>query len=346
MVEKYKHKIVIGCEILLLCMMIGVLGTNAASSNPPSNGVSYSKNSQTTVEGALNDLYTKVNYGDATAAQILKGKKALVGGKQVTGTYEAPTLTSQTKDATAGAGDILKDKTAYVNGSKITGTMANKGAVTGTVNPGGSYTIPAGYHNGSGKATCATCESKGYNKFWKFQKDATYTRNSTGTDTTLQNGRYIRLCNDNKNCTYTFTIPLDSGISVNKLHSCAVELNGGNVGDFVSQWNTIGTRSFFRFNRGYSSNSSSGTQQYWYTDSIKTFNIFDNHNGNWESWTNTRGDHYLNTRSAASTLQEENEIYVDCGVKDGKVYMTLEIDDNSLAVYGNKFSMAGSITYQ
>ena len=52
MVEKYKHKIVIGCEILLLCMMIGVLGTNAASSNPPSNGVSYSKNSQTTVEGA------------------------------------------------------------------------------------------------------------------------------------------------------------------------------------------------------------------------------------------------------------------------------------------------------
>ena len=79
MVEKYKHKIVIGCEILLLCMMIGVLGTNAASSNPPSSGVSYSKNSQKTVEGALNDLYTKANSGNASAAQILSGKTALVG---------------------------------------------------------------------------------------------------------------------------------------------------------------------------------------------------------------------------------------------------------------------------
>ena len=31
--------------------------------------------------------------------------------------------------------------------------MANRGAVSATINPGGSYTIPAGYHNGSGKVT-------------------------------------------------------------------------------------------------------------------------------------------------------------------------------------------------
>ena len=86
MIKQYKHKIVIGSEILLLCMMIGVLGTKAASSNPPSNGVSYNKNSQTTVEGALNDLYTKSNQGNASEGQILKGKTALVGGKKVTGT--------------------------------------------------------------------------------------------------------------------------------------------------------------------------------------------------------------------------------------------------------------------
>ena len=86
--EKKKHKIMLGIEVVLLCMIVAILGTNAASSNPPSNGVSYGKNSQTTVEGALNDLYTKANYGNASVAQILKGKTALVGGSKVTGTME------------------------------------------------------------------------------------------------------------------------------------------------------------------------------------------------------------------------------------------------------------------
>jgi hypothetical protein len=84
--EKKKHKIMLGIEVILLCMIVAILGTNAASSNPPSNGVSYGKNNQTTVEGALNDLYTKANYGNAMASQILKDKTALVGGNKVTGT--------------------------------------------------------------------------------------------------------------------------------------------------------------------------------------------------------------------------------------------------------------------
>ncbi len=86
MKERKKHKIMLGIEVILLCMIVAILGTNAASSNPPSNGVSYGKNNQTTVEGALNDLYTKANYGNASASQILKDKTALVGGSKVTGT--------------------------------------------------------------------------------------------------------------------------------------------------------------------------------------------------------------------------------------------------------------------
>ena len=75
------------------------------------------------------------------------------------GKVTAKSLDSQTQ-ASAAAGDILKDKTAYVNGSKVTGTMANQGAKTASLNCGGSYTIPAGYHNGSGKVTANSLASQ------------------------------------------------------------------------------------------------------------------------------------------------------------------------------------------
>ena len=39
--EKKKHKIMLGIEVILLCMIVAILGTNAASSNPPSNWGSH-----------------------------------------------------------------------------------------------------------------------------------------------------------------------------------------------------------------------------------------------------------------------------------------------------------------
>ena len=65
-----------------------------------------------------------------------------------------------TSDATAVASQILSGYTAYAKGSKITGSMTNRSAVTQSLNCGASYTIPAGYHNGSGEVTANSLASQ------------------------------------------------------------------------------------------------------------------------------------------------------------------------------------------
>lgn len=65
-----------------------------------------------TMQGAIDELYDKVNYGNAIASNVLADKTVLIGGK------------------------------------KVVGSMANNGATGATLNPGGSYTIPAGYTSG------------------------------------------------------------------------------------------------------------------------------------------------------------------------------------------------------
>ena len=57
-------------------------------------------------------------------------------------------LLSQTNST---ADKILAGYKAYSGGKLLTGTMVNQGAVSSNLNGGQSYTIPAGYHNGSGK---------------------------------------------------------------------------------------------------------------------------------------------------------------------------------------------------
>ena len=61
-------------------------------------------------------------------------------------------------DATAA--QILTGKKAYVGSTLVTGTMANQGAKTTELSAGGSYNIPAGYHNGSGKITAKSLASQ------------------------------------------------------------------------------------------------------------------------------------------------------------------------------------------
>lgn len=107
----------------------------------------------------LNGTQTIKGDSNLTAGNIRSGVKIF----NVTGSYAGSSSSggTDTSDATATAANILSGKTAYVNGSKLTGTMTNNGAVSKTMTANGSYTIPAGYHNGSGKVTVNVSSSSG-----------------------------------------------------------------------------------------------------------------------------------------------------------------------------------------
>lgn len=93
----------------------------------------------------------------AVAANVLDGYYFY--GRDGVKTEGTCTYNADTSDATALAADILSGSTAYVNGNKITGTMVNNGAVSGTITTKAQqYTIPVGYHDGSGKVQISSTE--------------------------------------------------------------------------------------------------------------------------------------------------------------------------------------------
>ena len=69
-------------------------------------------------------------------------------------------INSQLAQTNATAAHILKDYKAYSGGQLVVGTMPNNGAVSASLNAGQSYTIPEGYHNGSGKVTANSLASQ------------------------------------------------------------------------------------------------------------------------------------------------------------------------------------------
>ena len=109
----------------------------------------------------------KVVYGNRTLIDLTSDTvtkdKILSGftahdksGTIITGTCD---FDVNSTDATVAVAEILDGKTAYARGAKLVGTMPNKGAVNGTITTKEQqFTIPTGFHDGSGKVGIDTTE--------------------------------------------------------------------------------------------------------------------------------------------------------------------------------------------
>lgn len=82
------------------------------------------------------------------------------GSGKITVNSLASQTTVQNGKTAISQNQVLTGYEGWVNGNRITGNMSNQGTKNSTLNAGGSYIIPAGYHNGSGKVTVNSLASQ------------------------------------------------------------------------------------------------------------------------------------------------------------------------------------------
>lgn len=140
------------------------------------------KNKLKSLDDQMTQVFTSVSSGKASLASALTDK-----GVSTDAVATFNTLTDNIKgigtNANAVSTSLLTGYTAYVGNKYISGSMANQGAVNAALNCGQSYSIPSGYHTGSGKITANSLES---------QTQATATANNLSAGvTSWVNGRLI-----------------------------------------------------------------------------------------------------------------------------------------------------------
>ena len=139
---------------------------NAVSQTITSGNANYrvllsaTADNTTRTEGALKDGDFTYNpsTNNLSVGTVNNVKLAKSGSSY--GYYDGSTFkTFRQPTGNAAAAQVLSGYTfANASSDSVTGSMTNRGAVSSTIAPGDSYTIPAGYHNGSGvvSASCAT----------------------------------------------------------------------------------------------------------------------------------------------------------------------------------------------
>lgn len=103
------------------------------------------------------ETYMDLTGDNVTEADVAYGKLFhLPNGDAGVG---SSTKDADTSDATLLDAEALNGKTFYKGGTKHTGSMVNNGAVSATISTKAQqYTVPIGYHDGSGKVGISSTE--------------------------------------------------------------------------------------------------------------------------------------------------------------------------------------------
>ena len=113
----------------------------------------------TELEGTIDTLESSIEAKN-NEITVLNGEKTDLQTELTEKTNELKTLNENLGKVTASAFDVLSGKTILTSSGLVTGSMTNNGSVSKTLNAGGSYTIPKGYHDGTGKVTANTLASQ------------------------------------------------------------------------------------------------------------------------------------------------------------------------------------------
>lgn len=131
------------------------------------------------INSNIADTYTALGERGATMPSVQNSDNLA----ETVGTI--PTEEPVTLTGTALPGQVLSGKTFYnTSTTPVTGTMPNNGAVSKSITPSTAsqtYTIPAGYHNGSGKVTVAKSQLKTYTTTATSASTTTSVKSTAGT---------------------------------------------------------------------------------------------------------------------------------------------------------------------
>lgn len=117
------------------------------------------RNKLISLDEGLSQCFTSVSSGKAALASALTDKGIPTDAAAAFNTLTA-NITKIGQNANAASASLLYGHSAYVGNTYIIGSMANMGAVTAALNCGQSYTVPKGYHNGTGRITANSLASQ------------------------------------------------------------------------------------------------------------------------------------------------------------------------------------------
>lgn len=110
---------------------------------------------------AVHQVFQSVSEGKRIIASAITGRGITTAADATFGMMADNIGSIVLPTGNATAAQVLAGRTfSNTSAAGITGTMTNRGAVSTTLNAGGTYTIPAGYHNGSGKVTVNSLASQ------------------------------------------------------------------------------------------------------------------------------------------------------------------------------------------